>query len=89
MQTWELTVHGRVQGVGFRWHVLRCAERHNIKGYVRNQFDSTVLIIAQAAAEDYKIFIHSVENDFSRANIRRIDAVKIDHAKSYNDFTIR
>jgi hypothetical protein len=29
------------------------------------------LIIAQAAAEDYEIFLYSIEHEFSRANIHR------------------
>jgi acylphosphatase len=35
-------VHGRVQGVGFRWHVLDEAQGLGLAGWVRNEPDGTV-----------------------------------------------
>ncbi len=34
--TLKINITGIVQGVGFRPHVYRCAQKYNIKGYVRN-----------------------------------------------------
>ena len=39
-------VRGRVQGVGFRWFVEREASLHNLSGWVRNNPDSTVEVLA-------------------------------------------
>ena len=33
----DATVHGRVQGVGFRWFVMRRAERLGLVGWVANE----------------------------------------------------
>lgn len=38
----QLTVRGRVQGVGFRFHCLQEAERLGVTGWVRNEPDGTV-----------------------------------------------
>jgi acylphosphatase len=39
-------VSGRVQGVGFRWFVLRLAEREHLTGYARNLPDGRVEVVA-------------------------------------------
>jgi acylphosphatase len=44
-------VRGRVQGVGFRWFVEREAHLLGIAGWVRNNSDSTVEVLAQGSHE--------------------------------------
>jgi acylphosphatase len=39
-------VHGRVQGVGFRWFVQRRASALGVTGYVRNLDDGGVEVLA-------------------------------------------
>jgi len=43
------TVTGRVQGVGFRWFVLRRAKSLNLTGWVRNLPDGSVEVWAEGA----------------------------------------
>jgi acylphosphatase len=38
----EVSVSGRVQGVGYREFARRAAERHGVAGFVRNRADGTV-----------------------------------------------
>jgi acylphosphatase len=44
-------VRGRVQGVGFRWFVMRAAGRLGLEGYVRNLPDGTVEVVARGTRE--------------------------------------
>ena len=39
-------VRGRVQGVGFRWFVEREAQELRVNGWVRNNVDGTVEVLA-------------------------------------------
>ncbi len=50
------TVHGIVQGVGYRWHVKSIAKQCNIAGYVKNMPDGSVEIFAIGAEKDIKNF---------------------------------
>ena len=43
-------VSGRVQGVGFRWFVLRNAEALGVAGWARNRPDGRVEVVARGAA---------------------------------------
>ncbi|HNX98588.1 MAG TPA: acylphosphatase [Candidatus Aminicenantes bacterium] len=51
MITRRYVVSGRVQGVGFRYFVVRAAEMIDIRGSVRNQWDGTVEVVAQGSEE--------------------------------------
>jgi acylphosphatase len=58
------TVHGlvcgHVQGVGFRWHLLRHAHHHRIAGWVRNLPDGRVEFVAQATRQPLERFLEQV-----------------------------
>lgn len=41
------TVYGQVQGVGFRYFVIREAHRLALRGYVRNTSEGTVAVVAE------------------------------------------
>jgi acylphosphatase len=51
MAAYRYVVQGRVQGVGYRYFVLRQAEALGIAGYARNRSDGTVEVVAEAADE--------------------------------------
>jgi acylphosphatase len=47
----RFVVRGRVQGVGFRWYVEAEAQRLGIAGWVRNNADGSVEVLAQGSRE--------------------------------------
>ncbi len=53
-------IRGRVQGVGFRYYVLRCVHGWPVCGHVRNQMDGSVLIEAEGDAAAVDSFMTEV-----------------------------
>ncbi|MFN8091255.1 MAG: acylphosphatase [Vicinamibacteria bacterium] len=47
MPAYRYLVRGRVQGVGYRYFVLRQADALGLTGYARNRTDGTVEVIAE------------------------------------------
>lgn len=47
----EAVVRGRVQGVAFRWYTQREARRLGLTGWVRNQPDGSVRLVAEGERE--------------------------------------
>ena len=51
------TVRGIVQGVGFRWFVEREAARLGLQGWVANQADGSVEIVAEGSDEHLALLV--------------------------------
>ncbi len=70
-------VRGRVQGVGFRWFVEREAHILGIAGWVRNNHDGSVEVLAQGTRDQLSA-LHSRLREGPRA--ARVDAVEVTEA---------
>jgi acylphosphatase len=73
MQAKRFVVRGRVQGVGFRWFVEREAKVLEIAGWVRNNADGSVAVLAMGTREQLFGF-HSKLRQGPRA--ARVDDVE-------------
>ena len=51
MPAYRYIVFGRVQGVGYRYFVLRQAERLSVAGFARNRPDGSVEVVAEGSEE--------------------------------------
>src|SRR5215469_1377669 len=71
-------VRGRVQGVGFRWFVEREAHMLSIAGWVRNNHDGSVEVLAQGT-RDQLAGLHSRLREGPRA--ARVDQVEVSDAQ--------
>ena len=77
-------VRGRVQGVGFRWFVEREAHILKIAGWVRNNPNSTVEVLAQGTREQLA-GLHSRLREGPRA--ARVDEVEVKEADPIHGVT--
>lgn len=78
---------GRVQGVGFRYHAFRNAEKYHIKGTVKNLIDGKVEIYAQGKIEDLENFIEKLKNGLMFGRVETIKTFE-EEAPDFGDFRI-
>jgi acylphosphatase len=71
----EVTYHGRVQGVGFRFTVVRLSQRFEVTGCVRNCRDGTVQLVAEGSEETLRRFLASILASSVGGFITRHEAV--------------
>jgi acylphosphatase len=87
-QAKRFVIHGRVQGVGFRFFAENWANRLGISGYVKNCADGTVEALAigdPAAIEEFKTRL--AEGPRS-ARVERIEEFEEQVKSDYRRFSI-
>lgn len=69
----QATVHGLVQGVGFRYFVLDNAKRLNITGWTRNRFNRTVEVVAEGEVENLLQFLQVLGKGPRSSKVSNVD----------------
>jgi acylphosphatase len=64
---------GRVQGVGYRASAAHEARRLGVRGWVRNQLDGTVEVLAEGDESDLSAFLEYLRRGPSGARVRSVD----------------
>ena len=77
-------VRGRVQGVGFRWYVEREARTLGVAGWVRNNPDGAVEVLATGSPEQLAA-LHSKLRSGPRA--ARVDEIEVQPAQPPSGLT--
>ena len=67
------TVHGEVQGVGFRYFVLRRADEVALAGWVRNRPDGTVELVAEGGRPALERFLQLLGRGPGMASVEHIE----------------
>jgi len=84
----HIVVHGRVQGVGFRYFVQNVASRLGLAGNVRNCEDGTVEILVEGEARALAAFMKDVEKGPALARVTQMDVHEIPAGGHYSSFQI-
>lgn len=87
MQTKQLIVTGRVQGVGFRNFIEFKARQFTINGWVRNRRDGSVEAMIQGTPENIAAMISSAHHGPPQASVTSVTVS--DGSGDYSKFVTR
>ena len=84
MKRLEATIYGHVQGVFFRDTTRRKAQARQITGWVRNEPDGTVRVVAEGEEEALRELLSFLQEGPSAA---RVERVQTEWKEGQNEFT--
>ena len=84
----EIRVYGRVQGVGFRFAAVKQARSLNLKGWVENLQDGSVLTAVQGDETACGKFIHWCRNGTGYSWVERM-SISEKEPVSFKAFEVR
>jgi len=79
----EIVVNGLVQGIGFRYFVLRQAQNLGVNGYVRNLYTGEVLTVAEGDRSLVEELIKQLRIGPSHAHVKNC---KVEWSESNDEF---
>lgn len=72
-QSTILIIHGKVQGVGYRYFAKIKADMNGICGFVKNLSDGNVLIEAEGETDQLESFIYACSQGPAFGRVVRVD----------------
>jgi len=85
----EATARGRVQGVGFRYFILRRGMELGLTGWVANESDGSVRCVAEGRRSDLETMLETMERGPAGALVERVSATWSSATGNLRDFGIR
>jgi len=77
----KIRIHGRVQGVGFRYNTRKAAQKFGVSGYVKNEPGGTVYIEAFGSEEAIDQFLLWCHKGPAWARVDRVEVQEIPELK--------
>ena len=88
IQARRFLVRGRVQGVGFRWFVEREAHILGVAGWVRNNADGAVEVLAQGTKEQLSGLRARLQQGPRAARVDQVDESEVPVSQGTKTFRI-
>ena len=85
----EATVRGRVQGVGFRYYVLRRAVQRGLTGWVANEADGSVRCVIEGPDAAVSEIEEIPRRGPAGAVVDDISAVRMPATGAFTGFSVR
>lgn len=82
-------IYGRVQGVFFRDTTRREAQRRDISGWVRNERDGSVRVVAEGSQEALSHLEQYLHRGPSSAQVERVESTWEDATGEFSGFRVR
>lgn len=84
----KIKIYGDVQGVTFRWHTKQKADQLGLVGFVRNEPDGSVLVIAQGQKDKLDELKEWIKEGPSYARVDRVEVKSSPATGQFSDFQI-
>lgn len=84
----HMIIHGRVQGVGFRYRARYAAQGLRVTGWVRNEWDGTVEMEAQGTVEQINEMLRVI-NSGTYISMEGIDSREVPVDMEERGFHVR
>ena len=81
-------VHGKVQGVFFRDSTRECADRHGVRGWVRNRSDGAVEAVLEGPPDAVERVLRFFHEGPSHADVDRVE-VDEEEPEGLSSFEVR
>ena len=88
-QRLEASVRGRVQGVGYRFFVIREASRLGLTGWVANEHDGSVRLVAESEQGDLDRLEAKLHDGPYGAIVDEVRGVRMPATGGFAAFTVR
>jgi acylphosphatase len=79
-------VSGFVQGVGFRWFVLREAHRLELRGWVTNLRDGSVEVVAEGTMAELAELERALRRGPTLAQVQDVEIFDLPHDVALSNF---
>ncbi|HVR43174.1 MAG TPA: acylphosphatase [Thermoanaerobaculia bacterium] len=84
-----LRIHGKVQGVGYRFFATRVARRLGLKGHIQNLRDGSVEASVEGESDAIDEWIEELREGPRYAEVTRIDQERREFRARYGDFDVK
>jgi acylphosphatase len=85
----EATVRGMVQGVGFRWFVVRRASELGLVGWTSNESDGSVRVVAEGPSNALDRLVDYLNKGPSGAQVKSVENTRTPASGEFSSFGIR
>lgn len=86
LETLNVRIHGKVQGVGFRIATVRQAHSLGVAGWVRNREDGTVEALLQAPHDHIDQMLSWLHVGPPAAQVKQVEIAEVHEERRYDRF---
>ncbi len=88
MERFHAIIHGKVQGVGFRYFLRKQATKHKLLGWTRNRRDQTVEVVVEGNLKNLEEFLVSIRIGPPYSEVFNINTTWEDAKLEFSNFEI-
>jgi len=85
----HIRIHGKVQGVGYRFYATRVARRLGLKGWIQNLRDGSVEAMVEGEPDAIDEWIDDVREGPRYAEVTKIDQEVREFTGKLGDFDVK